>query len=259
MIDQELKELIQRDIDGTTTPAERERVHCHLADSPEARDYYNKLTCLAAELGKVRMVNPPTQLKPFVMARLPHRVDHRQHRSITHGFLEPLWGWLAPRPAFSFALATVAGACLAICGVYLLDRDRADALFPTSGTMGPTAPQVIESIDRQPIRVGDAHGTIAIGKGKDQIEVTISLNATTPTVLELTVEPVSMRLNSYVDAHGIVQEFSVAGNSVRMEILGTGTVVADLGSISIGPARLQVRAAQRDAEIRLELGHKTGL
>src|SRR3990172_7814324 len=74
MIDQTLFELMNREIDGDITTAERQYLREELGRNAEARTEYDRLVLAALALRRVPRVAPPGTLKTSVMADI-----HRWH------------------------------------------------------------------------------------------------------------------------------------------------------------------------------------
>jgi len=73
MIDQKTSDLINRDIDGRTTPEERDHLKHVLATYPEAREFFDEMRVLSGELARTRRLDAPATLKPSIMRSIAHR------------------------------------------------------------------------------------------------------------------------------------------------------------------------------------------
>jgi hypothetical protein len=70
MIDVKLIELIQRDVDGDTTPEEKQHLNAVFAGNEEARKLHTDLRGLTLQLFRAGMVEAPRSLKPAIMRRV---------------------------------------------------------------------------------------------------------------------------------------------------------------------------------------------
>jgi hypothetical protein len=134
-----IEELINREIDGETTPDESSELRTHLARDPESQAYYEDLRKVAGWLKRVPPVDAPSSLKPAIMSEV--RVRGLVQKTTPAGasrrpFLERWFGGgLLFRPAYAWSAAAgfVAGFLVFVLlqgGLGNLDRSE------ISGTMG---------------------------------------------------------------------------------------------------------------------------
>lgn len=111
----EISDLIQAELDGSATEAERVRLRDAIACDAEVRDEYRRLRGLCDVLAAVQPEEPPAGLAPAVMRAV------RANRRTDHG---GVWGgvrafWPGGRLALRYAYAVAAGVVLGILGVQL--------------------------------------------------------------------------------------------------------------------------------------------
>lgn len=124
----EILDLIQAELDGLATEAERIRLRDSIAGDAEVRDEYRRLRGLCDVLARVEPEVPPARLVPAVMRAVR---DHGgKNRGGLMGRLRPYWpgGHLALR----YAYAVAAGAVLGVLGVHLAAG---------GGVFGPAVPE----------------------------------------------------------------------------------------------------------------------
>jgi hypothetical protein len=107
----EVHDLIQRDVDGRLTEAERKHLSDLLAADPAAREEHRSLENLRDMLAGLPKEEPPGHLRASVLREI------RAKRST------PL-AWSFGRFALGYAYAAAAGAALAILGVHIATGGR---------------------------------------------------------------------------------------------------------------------------------------
>jgi hypothetical protein len=110
MIDDSIRDLINRHIDGVCTPEEKERLQGILRTNDEARRMHEDLLLLASQLAAVTPVEPPRTLKPAIL----RAIDARHRPARTTG---PVTAWLGGwslRHVLAGAAGAVAGIAITI-------------------------------------------------------------------------------------------------------------------------------------------------
>jgi anti-sigma factor RsiW len=143
MIESKYIELMNLELDGTATDAQRQELRRHLAANPAAASHFEELSRVVRGLDAHPQVEPPAQLHPRIMAAVDGAV---RAPSTAHG----LAGWLqnilaAPRQRVlaPFAVGVATGAFLLAAvhfgrsGGWDPSRDIDPAAL--SGTMAPVA------------------------------------------------------------------------------------------------------------------------
>lgn len=131
-IDPNIIELINADIDGEISRAERQKLEAILDADPEARAMHVELSGLASSLGTLPDLIPPPHLRHTIMASAPKPSQERV--SILRS--------LVATPPLRYAATFAAGAILALS---LVSSDRAsDSAFndvaPLVGTISAEIP-----------------------------------------------------------------------------------------------------------------------
>ena len=107
----EVYELIQRDIDGRLTGAERRHLSELLATDPAAREEHRQLENLRDMLAGLPKEDPPGHLRASVLRDIRAKRNGKS-------------AWSFGRFALGYAYAAAAGAALAILGVYVVSGGR---------------------------------------------------------------------------------------------------------------------------------------
>jgi len=142
----EIADLIQAEIDGVATEAERIRLRDAIASDAEVRDAYRRLRGLCDVLARVGPEEPPARLAPAVMRAV------RSHSGTTDGgFLAGIRTlWPGGHLALRYAYAVAAGAVIGVLGVHLVAG---------GGFFGPGVPE------------RDASATIAPARGVSRLDL----------------------------------------------------------------------------------------
>ena len=125
MIDERAATLISAVLDDALDPSERNELNERLAQSSDARHYYDQMTKLDARLKSVPEIPEPYELHGQIMRGLPTASG----RSDSF-FLAPFWSGV-----MRYGLAAVAGVLFAV-GVY---ESKPDDVSKMAGTIAPQA------------------------------------------------------------------------------------------------------------------------
>jgi hypothetical protein len=111
----EIFDLMQAELDGIATEAERMKLRDAIAGNAEVRDEYRRLRGLCDVLARVEPEEPPARIVPAVMRSVRARTGPQGSGLL--GSVRSLWpgGHLALR----YAYAAAAGAVLGILGVQM--------------------------------------------------------------------------------------------------------------------------------------------
>lgn len=132
-IEQKYQDLINADIDGEISPAEKAELQAFLADSAEGRALHDELTSLCGALDSVEEETPPVHLRHVIMNSIPQPAA----RASSPGFLQVLFA----APALRYALSFAAGVFLAI-SIVTSDQVSNQAFDDVTGLVGTVADPV---------------------------------------------------------------------------------------------------------------------
>jgi anti-sigma factor RsiW len=117
-MDESVRELIDRYVDGETTPEESARVRDTLSGNPEAKAYGEEAARLVGLLNAIPAPAPPADLKHHVMSSI-----HVEHRRVVKArkWYAPIWKpWNRP----GSGRIRVQGAALGLFAAWLAGGDR---------------------------------------------------------------------------------------------------------------------------------------
>jgi hypothetical protein len=180
MIDEE---LLNRELDGQTTPEESRHLREALRREPEAQARFDELKQLWRALEEMPRPEPPARLLPDVMGAVrakPRRVEPRER------VLAPVRAALSRRPGLGLGLAFAAGMLLSALAVGLSGPWGAGPGGEGVGTMFSWPRPEGREIDRTALR-GDgvrAEAVSIVGVGRVLIRVLVDSEG--PLDLEVT-------------------------------------------------------------------------
>jgi hypothetical protein len=112
MIDNDIVELINKEVDGVATAEETSRLKTVLSASPEARLLFDNMRSMTDAMAQMMPVDPPQTLKPAIMRAIGTRISKRKpaavRLSLVHSFRTLVFG----RPGLVFAGGFAAGFLL---------------------------------------------------------------------------------------------------------------------------------------------------
>jgi hypothetical protein len=157
-IDPKYGDLIQADIDGEISAADKADLDAYLAESEEGRALHSEFAALSASLDEIGELVPPTHLKHVILNQAPAKSAPSQGPGFVKRFVEaPILGYIG-----TFA----AGVVLSLA---LVDSDQisTSAFDDMTGLVG-----TIANVDS----VGATHGTVAIDESEVAGTVTLRSN-----------------------------------------------------------------------------------
>jgi len=212
-IDPKMSDLIQADIDGEISAADKADLDAFLAKSEEGRALHSEFATLSASLDEIGELIPPTHLKHVILNQAPAKSAPSKGPGFVQRFFEaPILGYIG-----TFA----AGVVLSLA---LVDSDQIStgAFDDMTGLVG-----TIADVDS----VSSTHGTVAIDES--EVAGTVTLRSNGPmlildfdlSALE-TVQIIAKYSDQTIWFNGFAQLES-SGTSVAAEA-GTVTVTLEM-------------------------------
>jgi hypothetical protein len=234
MTGEQLRELINRDVDGDLSPSERRELTGALRRNASARKLHAEIKALGTALSSVRQVEPPANLGNRIRADVRSRISAPPHRRT---WLESLRAFVqAPsvlRYGTVFTGGLVAGALLFM---FLVHPQ------PPSNVSGDVATgTLLTHSETFPFDVNGAKGTLTAVSTETGKELTFRLTSGTSTTTKLTYDPSRVKLEN-------VREVQSAGGPVLVnagvvEMTGTGSQKCTLAFSGVRDSRITVQVA----------------
>lgn len=138
MMDEKIKELINRDLDGLLSDEERRRLEEYLQNNEEARRYFEQMQKMNDWLNQVPPVEAPSSLKAKIMNQLDTR-RYAPKSGHTKFYLGSVFGkWFkggAVRPAYAFATGVVLSGLIFLIILWQTTNFQQYENLPVTGTM----------------------------------------------------------------------------------------------------------------------------
>lgn len=180
----EISDLIQAELDGVATDAERIKLRDAIARDAAVRDEYRRLRGLCDVLAQVEPEAPPARLAPAVMHAV--RARRGQHRGGIADSVRAFWP--GRHLALRYAYAVAAGAVLGVLGVHLASGG---SLFgpavperEASATIAPS-----RSANRLDLAPAGVHGFATVRPLPTGTAIGVDLSAAEPVELVLRYDP----------------------------------------------------------------------
>jgi hypothetical protein len=150
-------ELINADIDGEISSADKTALQALLVNNPDAQALHAELSALHASLDSLPELNSPPHLKHTIMASLP-----QQNQNETSDSRKSVQGLVAA-PAFRYAAMFAAGVILTLSLVNS-DQVSQSAFDDVTGLVGTISDQIPEGpgVQTTPIDRKEVAGTVTI-------------------------------------------------------------------------------------------------
>ena len=132
-IDPNIVELINADIDGEISPADKDTLKAMMAESPEAQAMHAELSGLSSSLGDLPDLDAPPYLIHTIMAKIPKPESQDRRGDFLRG--------LFAAPALRYAAMFAAGAILTLS---LVNSDQLSdrAFTEVTGLVGTISSEV---------------------------------------------------------------------------------------------------------------------
>lgn len=179
MIKPALFELMNRDIDGDITAAERQYLRQELDGDAEARADYDRLVLAAATLRRVPRVAPPETLKASVMADIHRsRALNRKRAFSVQNIMSHLADWWAVGMSPRFLSGAVAGAAIVVVLGGVLGFFGQPSPFDVQGNLARLGEPSTQVIGSYSVSAGQTSADIYTIRSRNR--VIVQLNVTSP-------------------------------------------------------------------------------
>lgn len=208
----EIEELIQADVDGTASPAERSRLAAVLQTDPAAREEHRRLMALKHVLANIPPEAPPEPLRARIMRAV--RTDRaRRSGSLISRFVP---SWANGRMALPYAYVAAAGVVIGMLGFHLFTGQvrLSDAIErEAAATIGST-PSGTEA-GRIRLSGGGVEGTATLRVLDGTLAVDVDLPGTSGYDVSVGYDPAEVKFVGLSNRTGGVESFQIADGSVR--------------------------------------------
>jgi anti-sigma factor RsiW len=231
MIESEIRDLINRSIDGQCTAEESLRLQSILASNAEAKRFHRDLQALAAGMAQMTPAEPPPTLKPAIVRALEERRSSSPRRARAAGSWLEAFGL---RPILAFAGGAVVGiAVFALAAGIIgnhntLTEDVAGSLLLHGSTDVTFSPGKTLTVAR-----GSSSVVLETGLAEGLALVRIRVDAHAGVTGSLQSDPASLRVEAARPLGPGHPVLTIRQNEVVFEQIPSGGV-AILYSVSPG-------------------------
>ncbi len=238
-IDPNIVELINADIDGEISPAQKQELEAALAANPEAQAMHTELSGLGTSLDELPDLDPPPHLKHTIMASVPAQETESQDGG----------NWLLSlfaAPALRYAGMFAAGALLTLSLVssdQLSDR----AFTDVTGLVGTISSEVPDGPGIQVTRIDrpEVAGRVSLRNSGPLLIVDFDLVSAGPVDIVASYSDQTVWFNGFAQLESPGASISAESGRVTMQIDGKRRYALFLHNAS-------------DREIAINLQFKSG-
>jgi hypothetical protein len=212
-IDPNIVELINADIDGEISPADRQELEAMLADSPEAQAMHAELSGLNSSLNELPDLDPPVHVKHTIMASIP-KTEAQQRRS---NMLQSL----IAAPAMRYAAMFAAGSLITLT---LVSSDQlSDSAFnDVTGLVGTISSEVPDGPGVQSTRIDrpEVAGRVSLRSSGPLLIVDFDLVSNGPVDIVASYSDQTIWFNGFAQLESPGASISAQSGRVTMQIEG---------------------------------------
>jgi hypothetical protein len=214
VIDPNIVELINADIDGEISPAQKQELDAALAANPEAQAMHTELSGLGAAIDALPDLDPPPHLKHAILASIPAPGPEPRHDG----------NWLQSllmAPALRYAGMFAAGALLTLSLVssdQLSDR----AFTDVTGLVGTISSEVSDGPGIQITRIDrpEVAGRVSLRNSGPLLIVDFDLVSAGPVDIVATYSDQTVWFNGFAQLESPGASISAESGRVTMQIDG---------------------------------------
>ena len=192
MIDEKIKDLINRALDGLLSDEERRQLDEYLQNNEEARHYFEQMQKMNDWLNQVPPVEAPSSLKAKIMNQLDTR-RYAPKSGRTKSNLGLVFGkWfkgLTVRPAYAFAFGVVLSGLIFLIILWQTTNFQQYGNLPVSGTMKVETQTI-------PIALPAVNGKLEFTSGAALSKLNVVLNTQEEITLTIEYDPKTLMLKA---------------------------------------------------------------
>jgi hypothetical protein len=243
MIDKKSLDLINRDIDGMTSPDEHSLLQSRMAVEPELQKLHNELQRLSRAMAESKPVDPPPSLKHAILRAIQPAAPKRSLAGRLSAMTTP--GWVRQKgPAF--AIGVLLGVLLYGSAISLLrnpperESDLSGTLLPRESLQNLGSPRTFD------LSGAGVTGSLRTSGDRDLSLIHLNLQASAPIIAELTFDPRAVEFRALSPGKKGGAEVEIHAGSITIR----GTRVEDLAAVfgHEGSSSPQIRLILRTQE-----------
>ena len=194
MNEQEYIELVDKEIEGTISPRERDLLREYIEKTPGARKIYDEMHQTSDLLSRVTDVDPPVYLKRHIMNSLDFsRYQTRRSRPVLRLLTRVRQAGLKPRLAYAFALGTVVGLVVYSLFLTVPGGRYGPGVREMYGTIGIIEESRFAPVEKVPVDMPEAVGCVNLLRFEDLLRFEVSLSGEAAFEVLVEYEPAQAR------------------------------------------------------------------
>ena len=194
MIDQEIIELINKDIDKTISSSEKELLKSYLNNNPDANNLHYEMFETENLLDKLPNNDPPVSLKQRILNSIDYDLYVKKSKVSFVNNILSLFPGSNRKFATSFALGLMTGFIVLAAIFYSYNWDKSFKEVGVVGTIGISESKIVESV---PINLSDISGQIILSKTSDKYFLDINVKSQNDFSLQINVNPNSINIDNF--------------------------------------------------------------
>jgi len=223
VMDDGLRELIDREADGDLDETESAKLREALDRDPGARAYRDEVTRLVRLLGAIPSEPPPRDLKHEIMSEI-----HQEHRRVVKRapWYEPILRALAP-PRLRTGFAFAGGAALGLFAAWLAlggDILSSGTEYSVVGTMGVDV-RNLTGVDRWELPLSGGRVMVETKQGSGVGVVEVSVRADSRVIVTLDLDPARVSPLGYVGKGVAPDRVEIEGSRVTFTQYGEAKAI----------------------------------
>ena len=213
--DSRIVELINADIDGEISSADKAELESLLAGSAEAQGLQAELQALSASLDSLPDLDSPPHLKHTIMASIPQ--DHAPQHDQGTGFLATL----IAAPALRYAAMFATGAILTL-SLVSSDQLSQNAFNEVTGLVGTISNEVPDGPGIQAMRIErqEVVGTVTLRSSGQLLVIDFDLVSSGPLEIIASYADQTIWFNGFAQLQSPGASISAQSGRVTMQIDG---------------------------------------
>lgn len=213
-IDEKYTELINANIDGEISPAEKTELEAFLAGSEEGRALAAELRALGETLDSVPELSPPPHVRHVVMNSIP---EITPEAPAAPGFLQSLFAVPALRYAATFAAGVVMTVALVDSGK--IQQEAFDDVTGLVGTISDTA-RLGPGVDSEVIHKSNLAGTVTLREAGEMLIIDIDLSTSGPVDIVASYNDRSIWFNGFAQLESTGTSVSASDGEIKIQVDG---------------------------------------
>jgi hypothetical protein len=218
MSSKQINNLIQKEIDGTITSEEKEKLNRHLAENPEAKKAYEVQTGISRLLDDVPPVDPPEDLKKRIM----NVIDmNRYSEKASYREIKPRFSGrgatINPKMAFVFGLGLIVGFLIHMA----LKLDSVNRQWIDSkdfiGTVGRYERARFNIVERTPLDLPGMRGQITLSVLKNLIGCEVRLSSEEVSEIQVNFDSTRVNFYGFEPYRAAIAVLENGGNFIRIK------------------------------------------